>query len=110
MIEVAILQAKSNIYLGKNATFLEKELYFGRQTKDGMGYVIMSKEGYWIPVYSYKLTVNRFKHSDYFNRKATIYMKNRKRLNEFNSVIEYLTGYNFRKRWYSYYNDVELYK
>ncbi|AYP68338.1 hypothetical protein PQE75_gp141 [Bacillus phage vB_BcoS-136] len=110
MIEVVVLQAKGNIHLGKNATFLDGELYFGRESKDGSSFVIRSEQGYWIPVFSYRLTVNRLKYKEIFNRRATIYMKNRKRLNNFVSVEHYFNSGNAKKWWYdSQFKDLELY-
>lgn len=99
MIEVAVYKAKNNIVFNRNATFLEGELYFGRLSKDGQCYVIRSEEGYWIPVERYTWA-RRGNVRDNFERRATIYMYNRKRLNEFTSVEEYLNGDNCEKWWY----------
>ena len=99
MIEVAVLLARGNEVLQKNGTFLEGELYFGRVSKDGNCYVVRSEEGYWIPVERYDWAYNRSKIRNIFDRRATIYMLNRKRLNDFTSVEEYLNGDNCEK-WY----------
>lgn len=53
MIRVNIHRAINNLKPSKNATFLEGELYFGRMSKDGNSYVVMSEEGYWIPLEHY---------------------------------------------------------
>ena len=50
MIRVEIIKAEVNTSYGKNATFLEGELYLGRNSKDGNYFVMRSEEGYWIPV------------------------------------------------------------
>lgn len=50
MIRVEIIKAEANTSYGKNATFLEGELYLGRKSKDGKRFVMRSEEGYWIPV------------------------------------------------------------
>lgn len=100
MIEVAVWKAKNNVTLQKNGTFIEGESYFGRLSKDGSCYVVRSEEGYWIPVVRYTWARRR-NVGDYFNRSATIFMKNRKRLNEFASVEQYFDGNNCRKWWYA---------
>lgn len=109
MIDVHIYEAKRNLSLGKNATFLEGELYLGRYSKDCRKYVIRSEEGYWIVLHDLGFTYNRTKVDDYFTRKGTVYMKNRKRLNEILDVKKYLESDQIKKRWYSYYEDIKLY-
>lgn len=103
MLEVRVLKAKETIHMRKNATFLAGELYFGRPSKDGMGYVVRSEEGYWIPFFESRLTINRYWYSfpTQFESKALIYMKNRKRLNEFYDVSHYFASGEF-KQWWGY--------
>ena len=109
MIEVAVYKAKNNIVFNRNATFLEGELYFGRLSKDGNCYVIRSEEGYWIPIERYNWA-KRGDRNIFFERKATIFMKNRKRLNEFVSVEQYFDGDNYKNFWYStYFRDNKLF-
>lgn len=106
MIEAVVYKAKRSIFRDKN-TFIEGNLYFGRWSKTGECYVIRSEEGNWIPFwwikYTYKIkyTYNRWTVSDSFERKFTIYMKNRKRLNKFDSVEHYFDGENCKKWWYA---------
>jgi hypothetical protein len=100
MIEVAILVARETTILQKKGTFLEGESYFGRYSKTGNCYVIRSEEGYWIPIERYDWAYNRSKVRVLFDRKATIYMYNRKRLNELPSAEEYMNGDNCDKWWY----------
>lgn len=109
MIEVSIKRALGDYDLGKNASFKEGALYFFRFSKCGLKLVVRSEEGYWIPLHPrYRWYTN----TDGFKRELTIYMKNRKRLNEFSSVEEYLEGDNLKKSnwmWYDAYADVNLY-
>lgn len=99
MIEVTVWLARGNAVLQKNGAFLEGEMYFGRLSKDGNCYVMRSEEGYWIPVERYRW-VKRGNVEDNFERKATIYMLNRKRLNRITNVEDYLNGDNCEKWWY----------
>lgn len=111
MIEVRILKAKEDLYIRKNGSFTEGELYFGRPSKDGMGYVVRSDEGYWIPFFQSRLTINHYWNSfpDQFQGVGTVYMKNRKRLNQFFSVADYFIGDNCKKLWYgTMFKDNEL--
>ena len=82
MIKVDVFEAKSNISMGKNATFLEGELYNGRMSKDGNRYVLLSEEGYWIPIVDYTWARSG-KHIlvGYFtNLNKTMYYENYKEL------------------------------
>lgn len=114
MIEVSVLEALENISFGRNATFKKGERYFARLSRNEDFYVMRSEEGYWIPISS-------FKENGYciwnfipkgFERKSIIYMRNRKRLNEFHSVELYFLGDNCEKWWYdrTRYEDVKLYE
>lgn len=114
MIEVSIMRANKFIATtyGKNATFLEGELYFARLSKNEDYYLMRSEEGYWVKVMSFKeggYCIWTFKPEG-FERKAIIYMRNRKRLNQFASAREYLCGYNCVKSWGYSHRDKELYK
>lgn len=102
MIEVALHKAKHNLTYCNNGTFIEGELYFGRESKDGSCYVMRSEEGYWIPVERFTWA-RRLNMKDNFERKATIYMRNRKRLNEINSVEEYVNNKDNYRQWSMYY-------
>lgn len=112
MIEVSIMKATRNVSFGKNATFLEGELYFARLSKHEDYFVMRSEEGYWIKIHTfegYGYCIWNFKPEN-FERKALIYMRNRKRLNEFISVQDYLCGYNCKKQWYVTHIDNKLYE
>jgi hypothetical protein len=112
MIDVRILKAKETMIIRKNGTFLEGELYFGRPSKDGMGYVVRSEEGYWIPFFESRLTINRYWHSfpQQFESRALVYMRSRKRLNEFLNAQDYVNGNNCTKWWYTTFRDNELWR
>lgn len=101
MIEVIVFRAKENIIKNKN-TFIEGELYFGRISKTAGYFVIRSEEGHWIPFLQYSWVFNPNKLSHIFERKATIYMRNRKRLNGISSVEDYLGSDECVKWCYSY--------
>lgn len=102
MIEVVVWKAKDNAIFQNNGTFVEGELYFGRLSKDGNAYVIRSEEGYWIPIERYTWA-KRTKKTEYFERQCTIYMRNRKRLNEFVSVEQYADNKDNYRQWSKYY-------
>ena len=102
MIEVAVFKAKHNLSYQNNGTFIEGELYFGRLSKDGNCYVVRSEEGYWIPVERYTWA-KRMNMKDNFQRMSTIYMRNRKRLNEFVSVEQYISNPDNYRQWSIYY-------
>lgn len=106
MIEVVVWKAKNNVTLQKNGTFIEGESYFGRLSKDGDCYVIRSEEGYWIPVVRYTWA-RRYDMSVAFERRSTIFMRNRKRLNEFISVEHYLDTAKYKQfnRYYPIYDE-----
>lgn len=104
MIEVNILRATEDMKLGRYGTFFAGERYFSRNCKLGRQIVVRSQEGYWIPVEGYR---------GKFERSATVYMRNRKRLNEFRNPIHYFREREFRER-FSFmsfvYSDLFLYQ
>src|SRR5690606_24931092 len=97
MIDVALLRAKEDFSLGRNATFLQGKQYFGREDKDGDSYVVRSEEGYWIPFLHYKIGYRNYTKLSQFKYERTLYMRNRKKLNEFSDVEEYLNSGHMRK-------------
>lgn len=112
MIEVTVLRALEDKSFGKKANFKQGEKYFARLSKNEDFYVLRSEEGYWIPVHSFKIGYSLWTFKpEGFVRESIIYMRNRKRLNEFFSVEHYFDGDNAKKWWYgSMFMDKELYK
>jgi len=111
MIEVLILQANETMVKDKN-TFLENELYFGRWSNTHNSFVVKSEEGNWIIIWTHSRFTYGYSMSEVlrgFKSKATIYMKNRKRINKFSNPEEYLNGNNCKQEWaYGAYYDKEL--
>lgn len=80
MIKIVIHKAIHNDISFKNSTFLEGELYFGRMSKDGNSYVLMSEEGYWIPLIQYHWAKNE-RIEDSFEYYGKFYCDNYKSVN-----------------------------
>lgn len=97
MIEVFVYKAFETMVKNNN-TFLEDELYFGRLSRNENSIVVRSEEGHWIPFVEFNF-YNYQKLSE-FSKEKTIYMRNRKRINEFESVEEYLNGDNYHQWFY----------
>jgi len=102
MIEAYVFTANEDMFRRK-ATFYEGRAYFGRLSKNGTSLVIKSEEGYWIPIVRFELGRgwNYMLKSKLFTRNATIYMRSRKRIEEFENPKEYFEDPNNVKR-YSY--------
>lgn len=50
MIKVDIFRANKDYRAHRNGTFTEGKFYYGRRSYRGDSYLILSNEGYWIPV------------------------------------------------------------
>lgn len=114
MIETYVFIAKEDI-LKRKSTFYEGRTYFGRLSKTGKSLVIKSEEGYWIPFETFELGKGAWNYalkSKLFERHATIYMRNRKRIEEFRNPKHYFENLdNFKELWYgTTFNDSKLYK
>ena len=103
MIEVQIVRAKKNLYLGKNGTIVAGELYFVRQIRNKYDYVILSEEGHWT-----ELKMSFFSSRYVFKTERYVYMKSRKRLNEIFSVQEYLDSDEMVQDWGKRYYDISM--
>ncbi|UGO50678.1 hypothetical protein PQE68_gp087 [Bacillus phage vB_BanS_Sophrita] len=113
MIETYVFTAKEDIFKRKS-TFYEGRAYFGRLSKTGKSLVIKSEEGYWIPFETFELGNGAWNYklkSELFERSATIYMRSRKRIDEFTSPKDYLENKdNYKKYMFygSHFRDIQL--
>lgn len=92
MIEVEILVAESNLTMHRNGTFKKGGLYFARQSKDASCVVVRGEEGYWVPFPNPRGW--GILKPPMFSKHLTVYMLNRRRLNEIPDLQEYLAGNN----------------
>ncbi len=83
MIKVELYKAKRNLKYNRNGTFLEDEIYLGRDSKNGDCFVLKSEEGYWNPLIRYGWAKNgSIEFHNNFIKVGAVFFKNRKELNK----------------------------
>lgn len=89
MIKVDILVAKEHLYFRKKGSFTRGRIYLARRSKQGDKIVVRSNEGYWVPIVQFHWARSNYdRYAKNFEIKNTIYLYNRRHINDNVDVLE----------------------
>jgi hypothetical protein len=90
MVKIEIYTATDNRYICKNGSFTRGREYLTRDSKCGQKIVMLSNEGYWIPMARVSWGLRYLRTSLMtFDLTSTYFVPNRKAINKCRSVMDF---------------------